>query len=122
MSKVIVNTAQNRLNITMTGSISKEEMENLYADVLTCVPQLKPGFNVLNDISNCKIIHLDSAPTFQRIMEFLINKNIGKIVRVVKTKTTFNQLSRITENMKGGYMPIYLSTFEESEQFLSEPD
>jgi hypothetical protein len=118
-SKIAIDPDKNRLNITMTCSISKEEMERIYADILICVPELQPGFDVLTDFSNCTIIHLGGAPTFKMVMEFLLEKHVGKVVRVVgRTKLVFNQLSRITENIKG-YTPVYVSTLKEAEEIFS---
>ena len=47
MSRVVVDAEKNRLNITLIGSICKEEVEKIFADVIVCVPELKPVFNVV---------------------------------------------------------------------------
>jgi hypothetical protein len=120
MSRVVVDAEKNRLNITLTGSISKEEVEKIYADVIICVPELKPGFSVVTDLTKCKFGHLSGIPTFQKIMEFLLENKVGKVVRVVgKAKLTFNQISRITENIQG-YRATYVATLEEAEEKLAE--
>jgi hypothetical protein len=120
MSRVVVDAEKNRLNITLTGSISKEEVEKIYADVIICVPELQPGFSVVTDLTKCKLGHLSGIPTFQKIMEFLLENKVGRVVRVVgKAKLIFNQISRITENIQG-YRAIYVATLEEAEEKLAE--
>jgi hypothetical protein len=120
MSKVVADVEKNRLNITLTGRICKEEVEKIFADVVVCVPDLQPGFSVLTDLTQCKFGHLGGIPTFQRIMEFLLENKVGKVVRVVgKAKLIFNQISRITENIQG-YRALYVATLEEAETKLSE--
>lgn len=121
MSKVVVDAEKNRLNITLIGYICKEEVEKIFADVVVCVPELKPGFSVVTDLTQCKLGHLSGIPTFQKIMEFLLDNKVGKVVRVVgKAKLIFNQLSRLTESLQG-YSAIYVSTLNEAEEKLTEP-
>lgn len=120
MSRVVVDAEKNRLNITLTGSICKDEVEKIFADVVICVPELKPGFSVVTDLTRCKFGHLGGVPTFQKIMEFLLEHKVGRVVRVVgKAKLIFNQISRITENMQG-YRAIYVATLDEAEEKLAE--
>jgi hypothetical protein len=118
-ARVVVDTEKNRLLITLSATVSKEEIERIYTDVVVCVPELRPGFNVITDLTRCKIGHLSGLPTFREIMELLLEKKVGKVVRVVgKAKLIFNQISRITERLKG-YRPIYVSTMQQAEEELS---
>jgi hypothetical protein len=120
LSTVVVDTEKNRLFITLIGSVSKEEVERVYTAVTVCVLELKPGFSVVTDLTQCKLGHLSGISTFKKIMEFLLQSKVGKVVRVVgKAKIIFNQISRITENFQG-YQAIYVSTLQEAEEKLSE--
>jgi hypothetical protein len=120
MSNVVVDAEKNRLNITVTGAICKEEMEKIYRDLHVCVPELTPGFSVVTDLTRCKVGHLSGLPTLKHIMEYLIENKVGKIVRVVgKAKIVFNQISRITEHLQG-YKVVYVATLQEAEEALNQ--
>ena len=119
MSKVTADVEKNRLDISLTGNICKEEVERIFADIRECVPKMEPGFSVVTDLTQCTIGHLNARPVFQQIVEFLLEKKVGKVIRVVgRSKIIFNQLSRITEYLKG-YKPIYVSSLKEAEEHLS---
>jgi len=118
-SRVVIDTERNRLTITLGATISKAEIERIYAEIVVCVSELKPGFNVVTDLTQCKIGHLSGLQTFRKLMNLLLEKEVGKVVRVVgKAKLVFNQISRITEHMQG-YRPIYVSTLQDAEEELS---
>jgi hypothetical protein len=120
LSTVVVDTEKNRLYITLVGSVCKEEVERIFTATTVCVPELKPGFSVVTDLTQCKFGHLSGIPTFHKIMEFLLQSKVGKVVRVVgKAKIIFNQVSRITESFQG-YKAMYVSTLQEAEEKLSE--
>jgi hypothetical protein len=117
-SEVSVDAEKNRLNIIVTGALRKEEMEKICADLIVCMPELKPGFDVVTDLTQCKLAHLSGVPAFKKITNILLENKVGKVVRVVgKAKLVFNQISRITEHIQG-YKAIYVSTLEEADEIL----
>jgi hypothetical protein len=120
MSNVVVDTEKNRLTMSLAGTVCKEEIERIYADLLVCVPELTPGFNVVTNLTQCKVGHLSGLTAFKQIMEYLIENKVGKIVRVVgKAKIVFNQISRITEHLQG-YKVVYVSTLREAEEEFNQ--
>ena len=118
--KVKADISKNRLYFTIAGQAVKKEMDKLYTDVRFCVADLKPGFDVISDLSECNIGYLSSVPTFRKIMNFLITKEVGEVVRIINGKSlilkqVLNLSSRIC-----GYKPIYVSTLEEAEEKLEK--
>jgi hypothetical protein len=119
-SKVRADIRRNRLYITLSGAISKKEVENIYTDIRFCVADLKPGFQVITDLTQARIGHLVGIPAFIKIMEYLAANKVGKVIRVVgKAKIILQQMSRITAMVKK-YAPVYVSTMEEAENLLSD--
>jgi hypothetical protein len=118
--KVKADISKNRLYFTIAGQTVKEDSDKLYTDVRFCVADLKPGFDVISDFSECNIGHLSGVPTFRKIMNFLITKEVGDVIRIINRKSLFfkqvlNLSSRIC-----GYKPIYVSTLEEAEEKLEK--
>jgi hypothetical protein len=85
-----------------------------------CVADLRPGFDVISDLSECNIGHLSGVPTFRKIMNFLITKEVGDVVRIIKGKSLiFKQVLNLSSRICG-YKPIYVSTVEEAEEKLEK--
>lgn len=122
LSKVTANIKKNRLIITLAGTVRKPEMESIYTDVRFCVNDLQPGFHVITDMRKCNIGYLSGAMTFKKIMEFLVAKKVGKVVRIKgESRTLVNQMVRFSQTI-AGYSPVYFSSLEEAEAALAEKE
>ncbi len=118
--KVDVDIHHNRLHFKFTGIATQKAMEGLYTDVRFCLADLKPGFDVISDYSECTLIHLNSIPALKKIMNFLIENGLGEIVRVLQTdKITHKQLLNLATRVQG-YKPIYVSNLDEAEEELEK--
>jgi len=116
--KVRANIAKNRLHFTIAGKASKADLDKLYTDVRFCVADLKPGFDVITDLSQCTLAHLTGVPTFIKIMNFLIANDVGNVVRIINGNSViFKQVLNISTRICS-YKPIYVSTLEEAEEKL----
>jgi hypothetical protein len=104
--KVKADISKNRLYFTIAGQAVKEEMDKLYTDVRFCVADLKPGFDVISDLSECNIGYLSGVPTFRKIMNFLITKEVGDVVRIINGKSLiFKQVLNLSSRICG-YKPL----------------
>ncbi len=113
-SKVVAKTNNNRLVITFVGMVSKKELDELYTDTRFCVADLQPGFDVLSDFSECKLIYLNGLPTFRKIMNYVLTSGVGEIVRIMHEKRLISrQIVNLALRVQG-YKPIYVSTLEEA--------
>lgn len=118
-SKVRVDIKRNRLYITLPASVSRKELDKVYTDVRFCVADLKPGFDVVTDLSLCTIGHLNGVPVFRKIMDYLVQHRPGEVVRIVGTASVlFKQLIRLAGRFQS-YKPIYVDTLEEAEERLA---
>lgn len=116
--KAQADIRKNRLHITITGKIDKRLLEQLYTEVRFCVADLKPGFEVINDISRCHLIYIAGLPTFQKIIQFLLTNKAGEIVRIVESNMiSCKQILNFSEN-RPCYKPLYVQTPQEAEQRL----
>lgn len=119
-TKVKADLKNNRLTVTLGGTINKAELESVYTDIRFCVGDLQQNFDVITDMRDCRIGYLSAAPVFRRIVEFLKVSGVGRVVRVSgRSKVILHQISRVTKVI-GGYSPIYVSNLEEAEEILSK--
>lgn len=118
-STVSANIKRNRLDIVLRGTISKKEVEKIYTDIRFCTSDLEPGFAVITDLTEAKLGHLAAIGTFRRITNFLVEKQVGPVIRVVgQASIIFRQLAKLSS--EASYSPKYTKTREEAEQLLAE--
>lgn len=120
-SKVTADLKKNRLYITVSSTATQTELKKVYTDVRFCVADLKPGFDVISDISGCTLGHLSGINIFKKIMEYLIVNKVGRVVRVVVgTNIILKQLLAAAAIFQS-YKPIYVASLQEAEELLLEP-
>jgi hypothetical protein len=116
--KVKNNIKKNRLYFTFSGTPTREEMGKLYTDVIFNVSDLKHGFDVISDFSECKLVQLNGINTFIKIMNYLLVSGVGEIVRVInKNSLLFTQIRNLSLRIYG-YKVNYVSSLDEAERKL----
>jgi hypothetical protein len=116
--KIEPDIFRNRLYITLKGTIRQYELGLLYTDIRFGVADLRPGFQVVSDLSQARYGYLDGVITFLKIAHFLKEKKAGMIIRIVnKPQILLTQLRSITAMIEN-YEPIYVSSLEEAEEIL----
>ncbi len=119
-STVTASIKKNRLYITLQGIMCQKEVERLYTDIRFCVSDLEPGFAVITDLTLCRIGHLSAIGTYRKIMDFLLEKKVGQVVRIVgQAKVVYLQMLKLADLIQN-YQPRYVSTLEEAEEYLDE--
>lgn len=120
ISKVTADLKRNRLLITVSAVASPKEAQKIYTDIRFCVADLRPGFDVITDFSQCTLAHLSVISTMRQIMEYLVTKQPGTVIRVVgKNSLLFKQMLQFLNKFQS-YKPIYVNTREEAEEILSK--
>ncbi len=118
-SKITVDVKKNRLMITIPATAGIREAKQIYIDIRFGVADLKPGFDIITDFSQCTLAHLSAVPIMRQIMDYLVDKQPDNIIRIVgKTSLIFKQLLRFTNRFLG-YKPVYVNSMEEAEAFLA---
>ncbi len=119
-SSVSASIKENRLIITLAGPISQKEAERIYTDIRFAVADLKPGFSVITDLSQSKIGHLSAIGTFRRITQFLKEKKVGRVVRVVgKARIIYLQMLQVA-TPDSNYKPVYVESMAAARELLAE--
>ncbi|MBU2491426.1 MAG: hypothetical protein KJ571_02305 [Bacteroidetes bacterium] len=112
------DVTNNRCYVTLSGVISYNEAEEIKEKIIKETEMLKPGFDIINNIS--KYIQGDEsgASILQEIVNHLIDKKVNRIIRVVGTsKTGLIQFAKFTpqdKNLNIHYFP----TMEDAAKFL----
>lgn len=120
MYKNQANFLKNRMHLKIEGKVDVQEMKAWSNDLLTQLKKLKPGFNVISEISNCQ-------PTTEEGRQILVEtqgkaKELGmnNVVRIVKLNNavTANQWQRSSRSV--GYIAMEAESVEKAEKLLDE--
>lgn len=116
---VVSDSSKNRLYFTVAGKITKKEMDAFYTDIRFSVEELKSGFTVISDFSECQFVFLSIIPTFRKIMRYLITNGVGEMIGVMPEKSLFYRQIQLASLFQG-YRPMYVSSLEEAEAKLED--
>lgn len=118
--KVETNLDDNGIILHFSKILRKKELNTFYTDVRFAVADLKPGFNVIANFSQTKLLFLNGLGVFRKIFNFILSSDSGEIVRVIQDnriiqKQLLNLSLRIPD-----YIPIYAPTIEEAEAKINK--
>lgn len=116
--KAVANIAKNRLHIVISGNIDAKSLEKIYTDIRFCVCDLKNGFEVIEDASQCNLLYISSLPVYKKIMDYLIANNVGEVVRITKNDNiSYKQILNFSDKILS-YKTIHAKNKEEAENKL----
>jgi len=118
--KVHADIKKNRLHFTIAGSVDKAELGRLYTEVRFCVADLKPGFDVITDLTACSLGHLSSLPTFRKITHYLASKGVRNMVRVINPGTVILHQIINFASRAASYKAFWVTNQREAEEFLDQ--
>ncbi len=117
--KVVPDIRNNKLYFTITGTISKKDLDALYTDTKFSAADLQSGFDVIADLSGCSVVHLNGIATFRKVVNYLIANGAQNIAWVATPESLFYRQVMNVAQIINGYKPIYAATREEAEEKLA---
>lgn len=117
MYTVTADIAKNRLYVKLVGYFEYKEMKEATDKTVTETAKLKPGFDVITDLSQFKPVGQDALDEVTRGQTHLNKAGKRYAIRVEgKSKLTSLQFSRMGKNVD--YMPDIVASLEEAEKLL----
>lgn len=117
MFTVKADVAKNRLYITLVGFFDANEMKACTDQTILETKKLKPGYDVITDISQFKPTGPEAVKEIERGQAHFKATEIGHGIRVVgSSATTSMQFTRTGKSV--GYLPDTVSTVAEAEKAL----
>ncbi len=117
MYTVTADTVKNRLYVKLVGFFDYKEMKEATDKTIVETAKLKPGFDVITDLSEFKPVGQDTLDEVKRGQAHLNKAGRRYAIRVEgKMKLTSLQFSRMGKNTD--YMPDIVASLEEAEKLL----
>lgn len=112
-----VDTSKNRLTLKVEGFIREDEVKIIINDISESVDKLKPGLNVISEITDFKPASPKVAGEILRFQKILKDKGLQKIIFIsgsnVLAKKQFEKIGK-----QAGYDVGSASSIEEAEKML----
>ena len=117
MFTIEADIEKNRLYVKLVGFFDYDEMKDSTDKTIVEAKKLKPGFDVINDVSEFKPAAQDLLKEIERAQSFLKKAGVRHGVRVEgKAKLTNIQFNRIGKTVN--YIADVVETMEEAEKLL----
>lgn len=111
------DVGKNRLYVVLEGFFQVDEAK-MAADVTIAeAKKLKPGFEVINDISTAKAVSEPGSLELLRCLVFLKERGVGRVVRVVPGVSVGSlQIARLAR--QAGYQADVAGSIPDAEAML----
>ncbi len=83
MSKISYNKKSNLVTLRYKGHVDVKVAEELHQHFQILIPQCKPGFKILVDLSSVDEISRDVIPFITRIMDLCNQHGVSQVARVI---------------------------------------
>jgi hypothetical protein len=120
MYSIKADVAKNRLYVTIQGFLEDKEMKACTDMTISESKKLKPGFDVITDISQFKPAGPETTKEIERGQAYFKASKIGRGIRVVgQSSLSSMQFKRTGKTV--GYEPDTVATIAEAEELLDSP-
>ena len=83
MFQVEVDKSKNLLKISYAQHVGPEDTKGVVEKAPTLLPDLRPGFRLLTDLSGLESMDLACVPYIKRMMDVCNKKGVEEVVRVI---------------------------------------
>jgi hypothetical protein len=123
MHRAEIDQEHNRLILRWFDSQNISEIDQLQSEIERLLPQLKPGFDCISDISNMRPATKHVGDHIEKLQEFLHKAGMKRVVRIVGKSggahTASDQMDRLAA--QAGYTTIHVDSEADALTALSKP-
>src|SRR5512135_414133 len=113
MYLVIPNRVKNRIYLRLEGFMPDEEVHQFVQEQIAAIKTMKPGFDVINDISNFKPASPEAAKEIERMLKFSDAYGTRYVMRVIGPNVISRmQFDRLHRTSDGKYTTIEVASRE----------
>lgn len=111
---------RNRIYVTLKGRITAEESGQAARQIITDISTLKPGFDVVTDISEFEPVTKKETETLLKVHKVLAEKGVNRIARVVGTelKATVGKIQFERTSRQSKIVAENFDSLEDAERYL----
>ncbi len=111
--------AKNRLYVVLQGFFVEAEAREAADVTIAEAKKLRPGFDIINDISTVKATSEQGVLELLRCQVFLKERGMGRVIRVVP-ELSVGSLQIARTSKQAGYEADTATSIEEAEEMLGD--
>ena len=116
--EVETDRVENRLSLKLEGMLDEETAHEAAEATIEHAEELRPGFEMINDISEFKPLSQEATDAIERGKRGIAERDVGAVVRVVGDSVVGKmQFERVTGDAEG-YHVATAESREQAERFL----
>jgi hypothetical protein len=112
-----IDAGKNVIYMAFVGSFSKEDMLATNEKTLNLIKELKPGFTVINDISQYTVSGPEAAELITIGGKNLLDRGMKRLIRIVG-ESAIAQMQFQRMSKQAGYQAHTVASLEEAERLL----
>jgi len=116
MFSVTAAVEKNRLYINLSGHLDEEEQRAASLAIISEAGKLKPGFDLVTDISSLRPTDEAGLKQLARVQEFLRDHGLRRAIRITGIVLSEIQMERTGREV--GYISLTAVSLEEAERIL----
>jgi hypothetical protein len=120
MIKAKADTVNNRLYITLAGTITKDEAAKAAEAVIDASRQLMADFDVISDLSELKPAPPEVEAQLKKVQKYLKTHGVRRVIRVISEEETIGARQLRRAGLSVGYIGETAKSVEEAEKLLNE--
>ena len=117
MYSIRVDALKNRLYVTLEGFFSLEEMKRCGDETIEATKKLRPGYDVVTDITQFKPGPPEIAKDIERVQMHFRKSGARQGVRIVGGSVLSGMQFRRT-GTQAGYNSVNVASLQDAEEFL----
>jgi hypothetical protein len=119
-SEIRANLAKNRLYLKLVGAMSDDDAKKVHDAILAEIQKLKPGWAVVNDISELKPASEKASEWLKAAQAASARAGVKRVVRVVGKQAITNLQWNRTLNEAQGMRADSVATLADADRLLDE--
>jgi len=121
MFEAEADVRNNRLYLTLSGRMEREELETAADEAVAAAERLRDGFDIINDLSGFAPPSPEAAKPIKRAQAELVELGVDRVVRVVDEDTSQVVVRAFDRRSKDvGYSGETAPSVDEAERRLDE--
>jgi anti-anti-sigma regulatory factor len=117
--EIEVDAIRNLARLRYSGTVKAAQMKVAVEEIEGLLPQLKPGFAVLVDLTKLDVMELDCVPYLTKIMDLCKAQGVRLVVRVIPDRHKDIGLNILSlTHYRGKVQIVTCDTLAEAERAL----
>lgn len=81
--EVLTDLDRNLIELRFRGNVTQADMHVCLEEIAAVLPEVRPGFTVLTDLSALNAMSLDCAPDLTKAMDAFRARGVATVVRII---------------------------------------